>query len=169
MSFQYKQMLSTLVDVLKQNNTTTSAVDLSGSLTTRIDNNNIFIRDIEKTPPKKYEFPCIYIRLGDSQSEIQSLGLTGISSNRTHKGKTLNYDIIALYQKEGFWSSDEELNNEVLQLASNIEGVFEQNMTLSGTALWCNTIRTDFVGPFEGKGNWIKGVYIHLQVKHHYK
>ena len=64
---------------------------------------------------------------------------------------------------------DDELSKDVNQLADNIEGVIRQNMTLSGTAKWCNTPDTTFTGAFENNGIFVKGVLVNLQAKYFFK
>ena len=168
MGFDYNARITNVVNALKDYNSATSSPDLSANLTSRIDDDNIFDRDISAGGTKKYRMPCIYVRIANKQEDFAGLGATGITGG-ARKEATVIFEIVGLYQKEGAWSTNDALMDEVYNLGANIENVLRQELTLSGTALWCQPLRTDFVGPFEGEGIHVKGVFVELEAKYHFK
>lgn len=167
MPFEYGTNLTAVYNALVANNTTTSTVDLSSGLTTRIPVDSIFKADPETVGIRNYQFPQIFIRINNKAEEYAGLGETGPSGCR--KFADISYEVVGLVKKEGAWNTNENQLSEIYTLARNIEGVFQKEMTLSGTALWCNPVRTDFIGPFEGNGIWVKGVSVELVARYMFR
>lgn len=164
---EYKDHLATIKGILVAANTSTASPDLSGSMTTRIPDAGIFAGDIETKSIKAYEYPCVFVRAEDKNEEFVTMGVTGGTGN--YKQAEVTYDIVALYRKEGMYSPNETLLEDVYNLARNIEAVIRGNVTLNGTCLWCNPESTNFIGPMENNGIWIKGVSIKVKAKYHFR
>jgi hypothetical protein len=167
MALDYKDKISALKAIFVAANTTTAAADLSSSLTSRIADDCIFTDDIETKSIKANEFPCVFIRVTDKTEEFATLGATGAASN--YKQADITYQIVGMYRKDGAWSDNATLYDEVYKMASNIEGVLRNNVTLGNSAMWCQPETTSFVGPMENNGIWIKGVEVTLKAKYHFR
>lgn len=162
MPFDYEANLTAVSNVLTNSNTTTSTVDLSSGLTTRV--RNIFRNDPGTVSVKLNDYPCLFVRIFSKDEEFASLGVTGPNNNR--KFATCRYDVIGLYHKDGSHTAHSSVLTEIYRLAENIEGVFQQELTLSGTALWCQPIRSEFFGPFQSEGQFVKGVVVQLDARY---
>ena len=81
----------------------------------------------------------------------------------------MTFQIVGMYRKDGAWTNNATLYDEVYTLASNIEAVLRENVTLGGTALWAQPETTNFIGPFENDGIWIKGVEVTLKARYHFR
>lgn len=92
------------------------------------------------------------------------MGSPGPSGNK--KMAEVTYDIFGFYHKDGAYTQHTTVLNEIYRLAGNIEGVFQAEFTLSGTSLFCNPVKTEFFGPFQSNGVWVKGVLVELQAKY---
>ena len=167
MPLNYEDKVSALKTMFVSANTTTASVDLSASLTSRIPDTSIFTDDIETRALQADECPAIFIRVMSKDEDFATLGATGAANN--YKQADITFQIVGLYRKDGAWSSNSTLGAEVYRLASNIEGVLRNNVTLSGSALWCQPTGTNFVGPMENNGIWIKGVEVTLKAKYHFR
>ncbi|MCK5358329.1 MAG: hypothetical protein KAJ48_08030 [Elusimicrobiales bacterium] len=167
MALDYNAKLTAIKNVFVNNNTTTSSVDLGSGLTVRVDDSNIRLADIDTVSLRAQDFPLVFIRVASKDEQFETLGNTGLGNNL--KSCVINYDIVGMARKEGMHNTNDELSKDVNQLADNIEGVIRQNMTLSGTAKWCNTPDTTFTGAFENNGIFVKGVLVNLQAKYFFK
>lgn len=166
MPFEYSTNLTSVYNVLKAHNTTTASPDLSASLTTRILDENILMTDPEIVMQRGDRLPAIFLRISNKDEEFQGIGKTGNTSDRVRKKGILTYDIIGFYGKEGGHDSHANVMTEIYAMARNIEGVFHKEFDLSGTALWCNPMSTDFFGPFQISGSWVKTVFIKVQASY---
>lgn len=162
--FEYGTNLTALYTCLYNHNTTTASPDLSSGLTTRIPKTSIFKADPEAVGIRNYEFPQVFIRINSKAEDFAGLGNTGPTGCR--KQADVTYEVVGMVKKEGAWNTNENQLNEIYLLARNIEGVLQSELTLSNTALWCNAGRTDFIGPFEGQGIWVKGVSVEVVAKY---
>jgi hypothetical protein len=167
MALNYKDKISALKTMLVASNTITASVDLSSSLTTRIADDSIFTDDIEAKSIRATDFPCIFIRATDKTEDFATLGATGSSNN--YKQADITYQVVGMYRKDGAWSDNATLFDEVYKLASNIENVLRNDITLGGSALWAQPETTSFTSPMENNGVWVKGVEITLKAKYHFK
>lgn len=112
------------------------------------------------------ELPAIFIRVQNSEEEPASLGPTGPLGTHVRKFKTVSYELVGLYHRDGMHTTHRDHLTELYQFAENVEGVFQREFTLSGTALWCHPERTDF-GSFQTKeGVHIKGFVTTLRAKY---
>lgn len=159
MPFDYEANINAIINTLNDANTTTAVVDLSNGLTTRV--KNIYKNDPGTVSIREDSYPCVFVRISNKNEDFASLGITGPSGNK--KRATCVFDVIGLYHKDGAITSQSNVLNEVYKLAGNIEGVFQQEITLSQTALWCSPKRTEFFGPFQSEGVMVKGVLIELE------
>lgn len=167
MPFEYLINVTSVINVLKAHNTTTASPDLSLSLASgRISDDNIQNTDPEIVMTRNDGFPAIFVRISNKDEAFQGVGRTGNTSDRVRKEGKVTYDVIGFVQKESARLSHESLLNDAYILARNIEGVFQKEFDLSGTALWCNPGSTDFYGPFEVKGSWLKTVLVRLEAKY---
>jgi len=168
MAFNYETNVNALVQTLKDYNTTTAAVDLSNGLTTRIESDNIKQHDIEVAGVLGWNLPAVYVRIVNADEEFVGLGITGPSGNK--KEKTVKYQIIGIYKREGLESDHADLMTETYRLAKNIEGVLQAELDLSGTALWCNPGRTEFSAALEiDTGAWVKAVVVDVEAKYFFR
>ena len=107
MSFDYNGNLTALIDCLKNHNTVTASPDLGQSMTTRIPKDNIVPDDLEIMGVQGRNLPAIYARIVSGDEDYESLGVTGPSGNR--KLKTIIYEVIGLYVRDGVTSTHETL------------------------------------------------------------
>jgi hypothetical protein len=160
MAIDYVNKAQTVVDVLRSFNTTTAAVDLSASLTTRIA--SITVAEPDMVGARRGDFPCVFVSIARaSEAETQ----IGDYSGR-RKQKTINYEIWGFYKKEGISKTQSANLKDMYQLASNIEAVLKRNGTFSSTALHIGGVDTDFKQHEEN--NLIKALKIETQVSYFY-
>lgn len=162
MPFDYEANIGAVYNALLNANTTTASVDLSSGLTSRV--KNVYKNDPAVTSVRADSYPCIFVRITSKDEDFGSLGATGVAGNK--KLATCSFDVIGLYHKDGVAGAHATVLNEVYKLAENIEGVFQNNLTLSNTAMWCNPKRTEFFGPFQSEGVFVKGVLIQLDARY---
>lgn len=163
--FEYKTQVDLIVDILKAANTSTSGNYLSLSLTTAIQDKNIYNRNPESTIMHGRDLPAIFVRIPSATEEFEGIGPTGY--NKQLKRKTLNIDIIGLYPSPGQTNKEEDRLEEVYKLARNIEAVLQTNYNLSGTALWCSPKSTNFTGPYGLEdGALFKSVLVEVEAQY---
>lgn len=163
MSFDYVANINAVKQVLTDHNTTTASPDLSTGLTTRVKAVSVF--DPESQNIRSSDVPAVYVRLSTKTEEYASLGNTGPAGNK--KQAVVMYDVFGMYQREGIYSQEQDVLNEIYKLASNIEGVIQSEMTLSNTALWCNIEETDFSPvAVADDGIFIKSVKVNISAKY---
>ena len=161
MPFQYITNTTAIINVLKNHNTTTATPDLSDGLSERVKNDNIVINDPELSQTRSDRFPAIYVMINTKDEEYEGIGATGVGGAK--KRATLSYDIFAIFGKYGSHSSHTNLLTDVYKFAGNIEGVFQQEYTLSNTALWCNPTVTEFSPATDIGEGFVKAVLIRLE------
>lgn len=165
MPLDYEANIGAVVNALQDYNTTTASPDLSSGLTTRVDNNYVVQGNLELSGQQSIKLPAVYVRIIDSDEEGAGLGETGPSLNK--KFKTIRYEIVGLYRREGIGSTISDLMTEVYRFAENIEGVFQAEFDLSGTALWCHPVNTTFSTPLQhDTGAWVMGTRINLEARY---
>jgi len=160
--FDYESNTSVVVRVLSDANTTTANPDLSGGLTTRVA--EIINDDATIVGIKWNQLPSVFVWVDSANEEYSSLGVTGPTNNR--KFKTVRYNVLGAYRKEGAHSSHAVAMLELYRLAENIEGVFQREMTLSNTAMIVNPVTTDFLPVGELSGVWVKAVMVKLEARY---
>ena len=163
MPFDYESATTAVVNALNGYNTTTSTPDLSAGMTRRV--RAVYRTDPEIFNPRGDVFPVVLVRIVSKDEEFGGLGRTG-GAGRAAKYATVNYDVVGLYRKDGAHTSHSTLTFEVQRLAENIEGVFQRELTLSGSALWCSPTRTDFMSPYGENETWIKGIKVSLEARY---
>ena len=77
--------------------------------------------------------------------------------------------MIGFYRKDGACGTQEQVLTELERFAGNIEGVFQAELTLSGTALWCQVKDTAFYGPFQNNEVWVKAIVCNLEARYHFR
>lgn len=161
MPFAYSTNLNAVTQALTDYNTTTATPYLSSGLTRRV----VTIRsgDPEVESIRTIDFPMVLVRVNSKNEEPAGLGETGPS--RARKFADVSYDIFAMYLREGLHTTERVHRTEVYTLAQNIEGVFQQEMQLSSTALWCHPERTEFQ-TFQADGEAVKGALITLRARY---
>lgn len=165
MPFEYVTNLNSVVNALKNYNTTTATPYLSNSLTAAISNDNIVNLDPELVPIRADKLPAIYVRISNKDEAYDGIGPTG--SSRAKKRGSVTYNIIGIYPKpQGAVGDPANVLNDIYLMARNVEGVFQQEFDLSDTALWCNPEATDFLGPFEIEGTWVKVFKMDLKAEY---
>lgn len=162
--FGYYSNLTAIINCLKAHNTTTASPDLSASLTSRLSDDNVLADDPEVVEWRADRLPALFVRISNKEEESGGLGNTG--ANGAQKMATVRYDVIGMYPYEGGSGANQTALNEVYNMARNIEAVFQQEHNLSGTALYCNPGRTNFMNPFNLNGTWIKTVLVELEASY---
>jgi len=168
MPFDYETNAVAVRTVLTNANTTTSNPDLSSGLTRRVV--TISIRDPEVTSIRWDELPAVYIRIASGEEDFASLGQPGPAATNVVKFKDVNYEIWGMWMRDGSHSQYDDAITEMYRMAENIEGVFQRNYNISGTALWCNPRSTSF-GTFtpQADGARISLVLIDLKARHTFR
>lgn len=161
--FDYIGKLTNVYNVLCDANTTTAAADLSEGMAERV--KNIVMDDPNVRKAKDSDHPMIWIWMEESKQDFDEIGGAGISSGAT-KRKTVNYRILATVHKPGMTAEHSAGLEEIYKLADNIETVFKAEFDLSGTAMWCNPAETNFLGPVDLGGSYIKGAFIRLETEY---
>lgn len=162
MPFNYVDNMDAIVNVLTAHNTTTASPYLSEGLSTVV--STIEDRDWEVQQFRNHDAPGVFVRIANKDEDFGSLGDTGPTKNR--KMAEVTYQVLGMYKKDGLVQEHADLQRMVYTLARNIEGVFQAEMTLSNTALFCNVVRTDFSGSFQNGGAWLKGVMVELRARY---
>ena len=167
--FDYVGNLDAVINALKDYNTTTAAIDLSGSLTTRIHDDNIQKGDPSVAMVRQDRIPAIFVRVSTADEDFSAIGATGPTKSR--KEKNVVYDIFCLYHKEGAGETHATVLDSIGKMCQNIEGVFQAEFQLSNTALWCQPRRTTIANvPIDSNGaTWIKTAMIELEAKYHFR
>lgn len=160
--FDYEGNLGAVANSLTDYNTTTATPDLSDGMTSRV--KTIFNNDPNYFGSRIDLLPAVFVWMDNAEEEFGSLGETGPTGNR--KYKTVTYNVLGVYVKEGATSEHTAVLQEVYRLAENMEGVFQKEMTLSGTALWVNPVSTQFLEPGLLSGAWVKGVLMKLEARY---
>lgn len=167
MSFSYVTNLGKVINALKEHNTTTASPDLSTGLDIRINNDNILKTDPSIEQPRADRFPAIYVLINNKEEIYESLNAPGPTG--AFKKAEVNYDIIGIYGKYGGYSPHSELLDDVYTLAGNIEGVFQAEYNLSGTALWCNPVSTEFSTAMDIGEGFVKAVLVRLTAQYMFR
>ena len=162
-AFDYLGKLTNVYNALRDANTTTAAGDLSEGMVERV--KNIVMDDPSVHKAKDVDHPMIWIWMEDTSQAFDEIGGAGLSAGVT-KRKTVNYRILATVHKPGMLAEHSAGLEEIYKLADNIETVFRTEFNLSGTALWCNPSETNFLGPVDLGGSYIKGVTIRLETEY---
>lgn len=162
MPFDYEANVLAVRTALRDTNTTTSSPDLSSGMTTRV--RTVEIDDPEKIGVRLADLPAVYVRVQSGEEEAAGLGSTGPTGTR--KFKEVNYELMALYHRDGALGTHAGHLTELYRFAENMEGVFQSRFTLSGTALWCHPVTTNF-GAFDlEQGDRVKGFITTLRAKY---
>ena len=164
MPFDYEANITAVRNALRTQNTTTANPDLSSGLTTRVQ--TVEIDDPEVSGVQWRDLPAVYVRLGSASEEAAGLGPSGPLTTNVRKFKEVTYEVSGLYHKEGAAQATRDVMTEVYRLAENIEGVFQREYQLSGTALWCHPEASQFGQGVLGDGSRIKGVLVTLRAKY---
>lgn len=165
MPFDYENNILAVVNALNGYNTTTSNPDLSSGLTRRVQ--NVYRNDPSIVGMRGDIYPCVFVRINRKTEDFAGLGMTG--PTRARKEAVANFDVISFYRKDGGHSQHTNVLLEIERLAENIEGVFQAEPTLSGTAMWCQPVTTEFYGPYQNQAMWIKACVINLEARYHFR
>lgn len=167
MAFDYETNITAVKNNLLAHNTTTANPDLSSQLISRV--KNIYVSNPDVVMVRWQELPAIYIRAQTGEEAAAGLGDTGPLSSNVMKFKEVLYEIIGMYPRDGAHTGNAAHETEMYRMAENIEGVFQRQFQLSGTALWCHPERTDF-GAFQlGEGLAVSGMVISLRAKYMFR
>ena len=165
MPFDYEANVGAVYQCILDHNTTTATPDLSSGLTTRV--KNVYKNDPAIIGLRGDIYPAVFVRINSKEEDYAGMGTTGPSGARKHA--TASYDVIGFYRKDGAISSHANVLVELQRLAENIEGVFQQETSLSATAMWCQVADTNFYGPFQTDELWIKAVVCNLKAEYHFR
>lgn len=133
MRLPYNSFKVALKNSLLTFNTTTAAVDLSQSLTTRIV--DIDCIDIDRKANKLSKFPAIYIKYLNKSSEA----FIDNRSNNVDRQVTLNLDLCCIYNK--FTNADDELE----KMVENVDTYLRYNIDLNGYQT--GTVKLLYINP----------------------
>lgn len=161
MPFAYTTNLNAVVQALTDANTTTASPYLSTGLTRKVVTVRSGDPELESLQPR--DLPMVLVRVNRKDEEAAGLGETGPTGVR--KFASVVYDIFGIYLREGVYGLERSHRTEIYALASNIEGVFQKEMQLSNTALWCHPASSEFQ-TFQNEGEAVKGVLISLQARY---
>lgn len=164
MGFPYNTLTTSIINVLKNNNTTTSTPDLSSGINVRVDNDNIILADIRLIQPRADRMPLITVLVESKSEDYSAIGATGPTRNR--KSGTANIEIGFLVGKYGAYEADSVALTDIYKLASNAESVFQKEYTLSNTCLYCNPESSSFLGAYN-YGEGFARPFIITLVTHH--
>lgn len=165
MPFSYANNVTAVYNALTAYNTTTASPDLSANLTTRV--RNVYKNDPAIVGLRGDIYPAVFVRVNRKSEDFAGLSATGPAGAR--KRATVDYDVIGFYRKDGAYGTQAQVLTELENLAGNIEGVFQQETTLSATAMWCQVTETNFYGPFSNDEVWIKAVVCNLRAEYHFR
>jgi hypothetical protein len=158
MGFPYNRVTDAITSVLSTANTTTSATYLSTDLSSKVQ--LIQDDDYDTINIGVLKLPAVFVRTQTKDSEFASLGETGPLGHK-RKG-TVIFEVVGIMRKEGILSTRRSLARDVNNFARNIESVFENNITLSGTVLWCDPTKTQFSVPVADGSTIFKACMIQL-------
>lgn len=161
--FDYLGKLTNVYNAINDANTTTALADLSEGMRSRV--KTIVMDDPNVRRAKDIDHPMIWVWMDDASQQFDEIGGGGLTSGVT-KRKTVNYRILATVHKPGMLAEHSTGLEEIYKLADNIETVFRTEFSLSGTAMWCNPAETNFLGPVDLGGSYIKGVSIRLEAEY---
>jgi hypothetical protein len=159
-----------IVQALQDYNTTTAAAYVSQSVgSSQIDSRNIMAGDPEIEAVRADRIPGIYVRVSSWESQPGAIGKTGVGAGRVHSRAKVIFDIIALVRKDGGATAYSTLLKDVSNLARNVEGVFRHEYTLSGTAMFCQPVRTNFIVTMDDQNRWVRGFVMELEASYNYR
>lgn len=165
MAFSISSKLGNVVSALNDANTTTAAFDLSSNLAHRIQ--HIEADDPAVRPARDDEHPFIWVWVGPMEQDFDELGVNAVVG--VTKRMKVTYKILATIHKSGMTAQHKTALDDIYKLADNINTLFQNNLTLSATALWCNAKAIEFLGPVGKGGNYIKGALIDLEAVYLYR
>jgi hypothetical protein len=163
--FDYTRVLDAIVSVLDAENTSTSNVYLSMSMSTAV--HDVHDNDPETVNLAHLKLPAVFVRIAGRQSDFASLGLTGPTGNR--RECDVDFEVVGVVKKTGILNTQQNLLRDVYKLAQNIEAVIEKHQTLSGTALWCNPADTQFSVPVGDQSTVMKACMVKVRSHHLYR
>lgn len=131
-SVNLKTIRSAIISILEDNNTTTAANDLSGSLQTRVQR---VIAGHPKRPIGLDEYPVIFVSLASKSEQSEFIGDTAA---RDHE---IEWNLHCLTNQADSATSAE---NESITLADNVERVLRTYIDLSGTVDYASIQGTDY-------------------------
>ena len=164
MPFTYQSNATAVLNALNGYNTTTAAVNLSGGLSTTVA--TIVLNDPEIVAVRKMDMPAIFVRIASKSEEFEDMGPPGPTGS--FKRADVEYHIFAIYQREGMHTDHSTGVLQLYRMAQNIEGVFQAEHRLSGTALWCNPETTQFLDVL-GEHAVFKTALITLKARYHFR
>lgn len=136
---------SSIQSILETANTTTgSPIDLSDSLTTRVQ--KVLQINIEKLPsPQPSFFPYITMFIDGKQVQLQDIAGSMLNGRRK---ATIDLKIVGVVWVDNMNTANFEYkdlaDNECEQLMENIEQVLRNDPTLGGNALWSKTVDVSY-------------------------
>lgn len=164
MTFPYNTVTTAVINVLKNHNTTTATPDLSDGLNVRVDNDNIILADIRLVQPRADRLPLVCVLMESKTEEYSGIGATGYAGHK--KQGTAIVQIGVIVGKYGGYEADDTVLTDLYKLASNMEGVFQQEYKLSNTALWCNPASSNFVDVYNYGDGFARPFLINLTTEH---
>ena len=164
MAFDYEANVTAVKNALAGYNTTTSSPDLSSGMTIRV--KTVSIDDPAVVGVKWDDLPAVFVQISGGADEFAGCGPTGPATSNATKFKEVTYDIFGLWGRDGAHSTHKDSLTELYRLAENIEGVLQKEMTLSGTAMYCQPESTSFGSGVNPDGTRVKGVLVALKAKY---
>lgn len=165
MPFDYAANVEAVRANIAAHNTTTANPYLGQSLTAGTIS-TIRVDDPDVVAVNLNELPAVFIRIQSGDEEPSGLGATGPLAANVQKFKTVVYEVVGLYHRDGMHTSHADHLTELYQFAENLEGVFQAEFRLSNTALWCHPERTDFGSLITKDGGRVKAFVTTLRARY---
>ena len=135
-------LTAAVVSFLEANNTTTSGNDLSEGLAGRVKIIRQGMRGAhQNTPDPLASYPMVYVELSETAHEFEQLG------RQSRRKVNFGYALVGITQSKAGGAEQtgrEDADKESIQLASNIQGIIQQNITLSNTVDMVSVGSTDY-------------------------
>jgi len=146
----YKTIRDAILTLLRNNK---SSLNTNLTEATFTDNKQIIAGDPYITPLDVNLYPLILVKIVRKTEEFEYLG------NYGRKKPVVIFRIYGIIRRV----PGNEVDNEIMNLASNIEGLFRDNIDISGNVLFANPSIADYGMGDLGTGTYIDVVAIDLE------
>ena len=143
MALNIKSVLTSLKELVRENNTITSSYDISGSLNRRVTNVYQGVSSMHQHAPIPIrQYPVVFVEIGEDDETLTRLGANA------KRDVEIRVDVVPV-TNYGAGSGDEltALENahmENVQLCGNLKTLFRNKITLTGTVAFVDVVRTEY-------------------------